>query len=52
MDFSRTEEQQAIRAAIRDLCKDFPGEYWRETDANRRYPTEFVNALTEAGSPP
>jgi acyl-CoA dehydrogenase len=49
MDFSRTEEQQAIRAAIRDLCKDFPGEYWRETDANRRYPTEFVNALTEAG---
>ncbi|MGE0060337.1 MAG: acyl-CoA dehydrogenase family protein, partial [Dehalococcoidia bacterium] len=49
MDFTRSEEQQAIRAAIRDLCKDFPGDYWRETDVNRRYPTEFVNALTEAG---
>ncbi|MGE0688663.1 MAG: acyl-CoA dehydrogenase family protein [Dehalococcoidia bacterium] len=49
MDFTRSEEQQAIRAAIRDLCKDFPGDYWRETDVNRRYPTEFVNALTDAG---
>jgi acyl-CoA dehydrogenase len=49
MDFTQTEEQQAIRAAIADLCKDFDGAYWRETDANRRYPSEFVNALTEAG---
>ena len=49
MDFSSTEEQQAIRAAIKELCDGFDGAYWRETDANRRYPTEFVNALTEAG---
>ncbi len=49
MDFSTTEEQQAIRAAIKDLCADFDGAYWRETDANRRYPDEFVAALTEAG---
>ena len=49
MDFSSSEEQRAIRAAVRELCKAFPGEYWRETDANRRYPEEFVRALTEAG---
>src|SRR6266540_851803 len=49
MDFSSSEEQQAIRRAIRELCRDFGGEYWRETDANRRYPEEFVKALTEAG---
>jgi acyl-CoA dehydrogenase len=49
MDFSSSEEQRAIRVAVRELCKAFPGEYWRETDANRRYPEEFVRALTEAG---
>jgi acyl-CoA dehydrogenase len=49
MDFSTSDEQQAIRNAVRDLCGDFPDAYWRETDANRRYPTEFVQALTDAG---
>lgn len=49
MDFSSSEEQKAIRAAVRDLCRGFDGAYWRETDANRRYPTEFVRALTDAG---
>jgi acyl-CoA dehydrogenase len=49
MDFTGSEEQRAIRAAVRDLCKAFGGEYWRETDANRRYPEEFVRALTDAG---
>lgn len=38
-----------IRAAIRKLCGDFPGEYWRELDRERAYPKEFVAALTEAG---
>lgn len=49
MDFSRSQEHQDIRAAIKDLCADFDGAYWRETDTERRYPAEFVNALTEAG---
>ncbi len=42
-------ELEAIRAAVRDLCERFPGEYWREKDRERAYPTEFVEALTEAG---
>jgi alkylation response protein AidB-like acyl-CoA dehydrogenase len=38
-----------IREAVRNLCVQFPGEYWRELDRERAYPTDFVNALTAAG---
>ncbi len=38
-----------IRAAVRTLCERFPGAYWRELDRERAYPTEFVQAMTEAG---
>ncbi len=38
-----------IREEVRKLCSRFPGEYWRKLDAERAYPTEFVQALTEAG---
>lgn len=38
-----------IRESVARLCRDFPGTYWRELDEARRYPTEFVAALTEAG---
>ncbi len=35
--------------AVRALCAKFPGEYWRALDRERAYPTDFVQALTEAG---
>jgi acyl-CoA dehydrogenase len=38
-----------IREAIRALCAEFPPEYHRKVDAERRYPEEFVEALTRAG---
>ena len=38
-----------IRAAVRDLCARFPGEYWRDLDRDRSYPSKFVEALTRAG---
>ncbi|MDP3853211.1 acyl-CoA dehydrogenase family protein [Phenylobacterium sp.] len=38
-----------IREAVRRLCAQFPGEYWRALDRERTYPTDFVTALTEAG---
>jgi alkylation response protein AidB-like acyl-CoA dehydrogenase len=44
-----SEEIAGIRQAVRALCAGFPGEYWRNLDRERAYPTEFVNALTEAG---
>src|SRR5690625_3465234 len=45
----QTDQYQDIRDAVRDLCAQFPAEYFREIDAERGYPTEFVQALTEAG---
>ncbi|MEX2454163.1 MAG: acyl-CoA dehydrogenase family protein [Rhodospirillaceae bacterium] len=44
-----TDEYADIREQVQKLCAQFPGEYWRRLDAERAYPTEFVNALTEAG---
>ncbi|HEV7373054.1 acyl-CoA dehydrogenase family protein [Arenibaculum sp.] len=38
-----------IREAVRALCREFPGEYWRRVDRGRAYPTEFVEALTRSG---
>ena len=38
-----------IRRAVAALCATFPGEYWREKDRERAYPSEFVQALTDAG---
>jgi acyl-CoA dehydrogenase len=43
------EDYGDIRASVRALCARFPGEYWRALDRERKYPTEFVRALTEAG---
>ncbi len=43
------EDLQAIRDGVGKLCAGFPGEYWRDLDQRREYPTEFVRALTEAG---
>lgn len=50
MDMQMPNDAHAeIREEVRKLCNRFPGEYWRELDARRGYPTEFVQALTEAG---
>lgn len=38
-----------IREAVAALCAHYPGTYWRELDANKAYPTAFVEALTDAG---
>ena len=43
------EDLAEIRRAVRALCNEFPGEYWREKDRDRAYPGEFVDALTKAG---
>lgn len=40
---------QEIRDAIRDLCLQFPSEYFRKIDEARTYPEQFVDALTKAG---
>ena len=40
---------QDIRDAVRALCAQFPGEYFRKIDEQRAYPEAFVDALTKAG---
>lgn len=45
----RDEDLQPVLETVRRLCADFPGEYWRTRDRERTYPTEFVQALTQAG---
>ena len=49
MDFRLTEEQQAIRDAIRKVCGDFPDAYWRAIDKKGEYPQAFVDRLTKDG---
>ena len=43
------EDYPEIREAVQRICAGYPGEYWRRLEDERAYPTEFVNALTEAG---
>src|SRR5881296_1938699 len=44
-----TDEQRALRDGVADICKRYPGEYWRSLDAKREYPEAFVTDLTKAG---
>ena len=44
-----SDRYQDVRDAVRGLCAQFPDEYHRRIDAQRRYPEEFVDALTKAG---
>jgi alkylation response protein AidB-like acyl-CoA dehydrogenase len=49
MSLPTPETYPEIRDAVAKLCARFPGGYWRELDRRMAYPTDFVNALTEAG---
>ena len=48
MEFAVPAELTEIRSAVRALCANFPGEYWRALEPDR-YPEEFVAMLTEQG---
>ena len=43
------EEYTEIRNAVARLCANYPGEYWRELDRDRTYPTAFIEDLTDNG---
>ena len=49
MTFTLTDEQRALKAAVADLCKQYPPEYWRDLDGRREYPERFIDDLTKAG---
>jgi alkylation response protein AidB-like acyl-CoA dehydrogenase len=43
------ERHLEIRDSVRAICARFPGAYWRALDRDRRYPADFVEALTTSG---
>src|SRR5262249_60048001 len=49
MDFSLTPDQVLIRDAVREVCARFPGQYWRDLEANGEYPAHFVTEMTRLG---
>ncbi|OGK81118.1 MAG: acyl-CoA dehydrogenase [Candidatus Rokubacteria bacterium GWF2_70_14] len=49
MSFALTDEQKALKAAVYELCKQYPPQYWRDLDTRREYPDAFVTELTKAG---
>lgn len=49
MDFNLTDNQREIADAVSQLCARFDAKYWRDCDADARFPEEFVKAITSAG---
>ncbi|WP_336047056.1 acyl-CoA dehydrogenase family protein [Solibacillus ferritrahens] len=40
---------EELREGVRAVCKRFDGAYWRKLDEIDGYPTDFVEAITQAG---
>ncbi len=49
IDLALTDDQRALKAGVTEICKRYPGEYWRDLDSRREYPEKFVNELTQTG---
>ncbi len=49
MSASLQDRYEDIRDGVRDLCRQYPDEYFRRVDEQRAYPEAFVDALTKAG---
>ncbi|MEA2228036.1 MAG: acyl-CoA dehydrogenase [Solirubrobacteraceae bacterium] len=49
MSTTSTISPAEIRTAVRELCAAYGESYWQRVDADRAYPTEFVDALTKGG---
>ena len=47
--FDPTAAYAEIRDGVAQICRNFPGEYWRELDRKREYPQAFVDALIQSG---
>jgi acyl-CoA dehydrogenase len=49
VEFSDDAEHDSIRQAIREICAQFPDEYWAEADATHTFPWAFYEAMAEGG---
>lgn len=49
MDFGLSPEQEAIREGVAAVCRRFGDDYWRDCEAEARFPREFHQAMAEGG---
>lgn len=49
VDFSSSEHQTAIRAAVNRTCEKFPEEYWLKRDEDGQFPEDFYDAMARDG---
>lgn len=49
MDFARTAEQEAVRAAVARICARFGDDYWLAHDRDGGFPAELHQALARDG---
>lgn len=49
MDFSLTDEQQAIVDHVGRICVGFDDQYWLDRDDTGEFPNDFVAAMAEGG---
>ncbi|SAL05633.1 acyl-CoA dehydrogenase domain-containing protein [Caballeronia calidae] len=49
MNFELTEDQQAIRNAVADVCASFDEHYWLKKDADHEFPHDFHATMAKAG---
>jgi len=49
MNFEITEQERAIREAVRQSCAPFGEDYWLARDADGQFPDDFYAAMAKAG---
>ena len=49
MDFAPIPVHEEIRKVVREVCANFPDDYWMEHDESREFPWDFYNAIVEGG---
>lgn len=49
MDFGLSPEHEAIREGVAAVCRRFGDDYWRDCEAEARFPREFHQAMAEGG---
>jgi acyl-CoA dehydrogenase len=49
ISFELGQDYPDLRQAVRKICAQYPGEYWRDLEERSAYPTELVRDLTAGG---
>ncbi|MFV0317243.1 MAG: acyl-CoA dehydrogenase family protein, partial [Microthrixaceae bacterium] len=49
MDFTDDQDHDLIRNAIRELCAQYPDDYWADLDRTHTFPWEFYASMAQGG---